>query len=459
VIEDGEEGFEAALDTAVGGDIVSVGVPGSRGSVMAEVERDESDSGFDESASHECLLTPRVIRIASVGFGRFEREVEGFAGGIATDEFDGLLPELVGGYHEACAVDIAADAVEVLEEGATIVNAVEAEAFGELEDAIDVIGDEGIVFFAEPTSPGEVGGGFHGGDIGGDAGTLGAAEFSNDGGDGRVHVSERIDAGFGLPVPRLHDHVGFVVAFASINGTDEGEMVEHRGLFGEMLRDGDAGEGGGNRLEGAADFLRGVGFDIPHIDMAGTAGEPKEDDAAVAEDVFTREGQLFPLLEQAGEGDSRQSGEAGLEDSAPISADKPLPDARLKEFKRVAAVEFAVGSGGHREVCPRTRRDVHGGEGISLADISTDSVMSVYRKGKRWKSRIVDAGGRGCHNLDSVRNSAFWPRGDVYHNFIPRLKPDDARRASQHSGGSGRTQPGYRMGFLERVRNYHRGKG
>lgn len=131
-------------------------------------------------------------------------------------------------------------------------------------------------------------------------------------------------------------------------------MVEHRGLFGEMLRDGDAGEGGGDRLEGAADFLGCPGFDIPHIDVAGAAGKPEKDDAAVAEDVFTREGLLFPLLEEAGEGDSRQPGETGLEDSATIRADDSFPDARLKEFKRVAAVELAVGRGGHRG-------EIHGG--------------------------------------------------------------------------------------------------
>lgn len=212
VIEDREEGFEAALDTAVGGDIVSVCVPSSRGSVMAEVECDEGDAGFDESAGHECLLTPGVIGVASVGFGSFEGEVKGFAGGVATDEFDGLLSELVGGFHEAGAVDIAADAVEVLEEGATIVNAIEAEAFGELEGAFDIVGDEGVVFFSEPTTPSEVGGGFHGGDVGGDAGAFRATEFSDDGGDGRVHVSEWIDAWGGFAIAGLHDHVGFVVA-------------------------------------------------------------------------------------------------------------------------------------------------------------------------------------------------------------------------------------------------------
>ena len=96
---------------------------------MAKIECDEGDAGLDESAGHESLLTPGVTCVASVRFGCFEGEVEGFTGSVATDEFDGLLPELVCGFHEAGTVDIAADTIEVLEEGTAIVDSVEAETF------------------------------------------------------------------------------------------------------------------------------------------------------------------------------------------------------------------------------------------------------------------------------------------------------------------------------------------
>jgi hypothetical protein len=52
-----------------------------------------------------------------------------------------------------------------------------------------------------------------------------------------------------------------------------GDRRLQRQVFGKE-RPGDAR---GQCRKRAADFLRGVGLGVPHVDVAGTAGEPEED--------------------------------------------------------------------------------------------------------------------------------------------------------------------------------------
>ena len=64
VVEERQQRPQALADAAVGRDVVAVRVPGARGGVVAQVERDERDPGLDQPPGQQRLLAPEVLAVA-----------------------------------------------------------------------------------------------------------------------------------------------------------------------------------------------------------------------------------------------------------------------------------------------------------------------------------------------------------------------------------------------------------
>ncbi len=70
---------------------------------------------------------------------------------------------------------------------------------------------------------------------------------------------------------------GVGVVDAVVGGADEGAAVHLPGQARQQLAHLDAGDGGGDRLELAANLGRGVRLHVPHVEVAGAAVEEDED--------------------------------------------------------------------------------------------------------------------------------------------------------------------------------------
>ena len=70
---------------------------------------------------------------------------------------------------------------------------------------------------------------------------------------------------------------GLVCVIGVAVRAEDGVFVSDGGGEGEQLADLCAGYGGGDGVIGAANFDGGVGFEVPHVDMAGAAFEHEED--------------------------------------------------------------------------------------------------------------------------------------------------------------------------------------
>ncbi len=267
--------------------------------MVAEVEGDEGDAGLDEAAGEHCLLTPEVLAVAVADGLGLLGEVERLAGAATEEKLDGLAVVDVQGVELAGTFQLAAEAVEVAEQGAAVEEAVLREAGRQAEEVaggfaagIDadvginrepgsVVGDEGVVAAAEVTGVGEVGTGGLKGDVRGHARSVGPAVLGDDGADGGVLVALGIDAGGGESVAGLEGLVGLVIAAGGIDGAEDRELVEHGRLLRQVLADDHAGDLRLDDAEGAAVLDGSVGLGVPGVDLTGAAGHPEEDDGLV----------------------------------------------------------------------------------------------------------------------------------------------------------------------------------
>lgn len=133
MVEEWEQWLEPTADASVGRNVISVSIPGTARSMVAEVEGDEGDTGFDEASSEEGLLAPEVRAVAlSVGVG-FEGKVKGFFGGVAEEEVHGLLLEAVDSERRFGGAPVMVGVIEGLAKEVSILDAVPIEADGGLE--------------------------------------------------------------------------------------------------------------------------------------------------------------------------------------------------------------------------------------------------------------------------------------------------------------------------------------
>lgn len=137
---------------------------------------------------------------------------------------------------------------------------------------------EWVVGLTEGATESDMGRGAVEGDVGWDRGVVGFTMFGDDGPDGGEVFGIGVGAEFGVEVTGLEDAVGFMVAESGIDGANEGEVVHHGGLFGEVFADGYPWDIGLDGLKRSAVIEGSIGFGVPGIDVAWTAGHPEEDD-------------------------------------------------------------------------------------------------------------------------------------------------------------------------------------
>ncbi len=91
---------------------------------MRHVDGDEADSGLDEAARHEGVMSPGTATVAVACLRVLLVHVEGAAGARAEEDLEGGGVVLVHRAHRAALVDAAVEAVELLEEGGAFVHPV-----------------------------------------------------------------------------------------------------------------------------------------------------------------------------------------------------------------------------------------------------------------------------------------------------------------------------------------------
>ena len=135
VVEQRQQGAESLLDSTVRRNVVTVRIPGARGTVVAEVERDERHARLHEASRQERLLTPEMGAIGGDDGGIFTREIKRHLGLPAEHDIERLLRERIGRFQRAALVEVAAELVELRVEIATIRKSIGRQACGETEQA------------------------------------------------------------------------------------------------------------------------------------------------------------------------------------------------------------------------------------------------------------------------------------------------------------------------------------
>jgi hypothetical protein len=253
--------------------VLGVGVPGVR---MEAGGGDETGAGFDEAAGHEGALADGVASVTVAEFVGFFREIEGLADGGVEQHLGGLGLEAVhlgvlGAFdHGAVApVDHLEEALAVFDggggDGLGEGKVVDLKAgLGGIRDAHRIVlgaeeaGAEVVLVLAGLLP-------LRSEDVGRHA-VAGAGLLGDDGADaGELHRGVHFMAGDGV--------VGALgmVAAAGVHGADEGEAVHAAGELREKFGDLDAGDVGGDGLEG------GGGLGVERVHLAGAAFEPEED--------------------------------------------------------------------------------------------------------------------------------------------------------------------------------------
>ena len=214
---------------------------------------------------------------------RFFRNVERLLSAAAGDDVVGFLTEAVHGGHHAAGIEFRTQSVHLLAECVARVQALHGESGGQLKKFVRHAAIEGIVLRAEISAPGHVRARLqiqhhirrHGG-------MIRTAMFRYNRTKGRVILRFRVRARLVGQIRGLHDHVRFMIAEAAIDGSNEGELVEHRGLLWQILADVRARQFCGDCLEGAANLTRPVHLWIPGVDVRGATGHPQQDHGLVA---------------------------------------------------------------------------------------------------------------------------------------------------------------------------------
>lgn len=94
---------------------------------------------------------------------------------------------------------------------------------------------------------------------------------------------------------------------------NEREPVQAASQFGQVLTEADAGQGGRDRAERAADLPGGVGLGIERLQLARPAGAERQDHAP---DRFRRPARHGPPAQQVGQAQAEPGNRPGAEDRA-----------------------------------------------------------------------------------------------------------------------------------------------
>ena len=87
-----------------------------------------------------------------------------------------------------------------------------------------------------------------------------------------------------------------------VHAADDGPLVHRGGAHRQHIGQLNAGHASAHRAELAAVFDGGVGLGVPHVDVAGTAGEPERDHRLAAAMRLFSEKRIQGREAQPGEG-------------------------------------------------------------------------------------------------------------------------------------------------------------
>ena len=165
---------------------------------------------------------------------------------------------------------------------------------------------------------------------------IGAVHFRNDGSDRGVLLGLGILARFRFEIGGLKYGVRFMIAAAGIYRANDGELVHHGSLLGQVLAELDAWQFCRDHTKRTTVNQRSVGFGIPGIDMTGSAGHPQQDDTLARSDRFPRFGSGCTRLQQSRQRQTGQTGKSSLQHTAPIGHRQTFGRTSVKVRKGMA---------------------------------------------------------------------------------------------------------------------------
>ncbi len=162
-----------------------------------------------------------------------------------------------------------------------------------------------------------------------------AAELGNEGGDRRILVAVAVEPRCSVEVAGLKDPVRLVVAIACVDGANDREVIEEGRLLGQVFANPHAREPSGNGRERTAVFRGPLGLHVPGIDVARSAGHPKQDDAlAVLRGIATLD-RVGAGPQQVGQRQPGESTQPGFEHAAAAGKHQTFAPARVEGVKRM----------------------------------------------------------------------------------------------------------------------------
>ena len=285
----------------------------------AQIDRDNSHAGFHESASQQHALSPvrraatvRCLRvelrhhpIAFANLLRLAVEVEGIPRLRRSQHVPRLHLEAVERVELAGTLDIATEFVEVLEQRFAVADVLVGESGGEREighfegAALSGVGDgfKCLVRNAEirRACAGRV---FRDHDVGRHRRVLMADLLRDDGADTRVNVLVRGDAA--VVTGEAYLVAGAVARVVVVQAAHDRPLVHELGGQGQHVGEADAGHAGSDGAELAAILDRCVGLRIPHVDVAGSAAHPQQQDRVQLRSGFLLFGSQYVAETQPG---------------------------------------------------------------------------------------------------------------------------------------------------------------
>jgi len=98
--------------------------------VVAEIEGYECHAGLNEPTGQQRLLAPEVSAITIADGLRFLGDIKGIPGALAKDKLDSLLSVVVHRFHRPRRIEVAPQAIKVLDQRPPLVNTLEGQRRG-----------------------------------------------------------------------------------------------------------------------------------------------------------------------------------------------------------------------------------------------------------------------------------------------------------------------------------------
>ncbi len=257
----------------------------ARGRARPAIDGDEADSRLDQPACQQQVLPQGMPAVAVAHGRRLAFQVERLPARGPRRQLEGPLVDVLPFLLDA--IVLAVGRIQVVQQSAAALQPIRLrrrEQVGRLEARrTRIVGsradEQRTVVSAKEAARADVRSAEDGiadaldqPDVGSDV-ALAGSHLGQHGADVRG-----VGGGFGLAAQAVVHGIEMVADVADVrHRPDQGEMPGQRGQAHVQLAEAHPGDGRGNRLVWAADAVRGIGLQVPGVEVAGSAAQQDED--------------------------------------------------------------------------------------------------------------------------------------------------------------------------------------